>query len=289
MALAIKSGDVAATTLKNDAQKQLDFLAAEAMKAKEQEQNYQTAMKEGRGAFSGKDYAKAKAQADVALGIRPRDPEATTLKNDAQKQLDLSASRTPLTNVFGVSNFDFIWIPNIRNGKGAYVEKTVLSRAQYNSLAGQYGLTPSKMPISGTTPDDPMNLAYEDAAQLINKLKTAAQQTKMQGQFQLPDRQDFLIFSEVKDSTGNSNPTYNTLAALFSHLGANTSGSQPRGVGSGNANQFGLFNVLGNAWEWCDDQSAAGFDCDTPFGTLFKNSQFGGSYTGVRLLFVPAQ
>ena len=45
-------------------------------------------MTEGKSAWEGKDYPKAIAQANVALGIKPGDPAATKLKNDAQKPLD---------------------------------------------------------------------------------------------------------------------------------------------------------------------------------------------------------
>lgn len=152
------------------------------------------------------------------------------------------------------------------------------------------------MQIQGTTLDDPIKLTWDDTVRLRDALNSAARQAKLQGQFQLPSRQDFLIFSEIKDSTADTNPTYDTLARLnlFSRLHANVNGVPARGVGAGNANQFGLFNVLGYAWEWCDDTSGAGFDInsksDSPknLGNLFsENKWVKGEYTGVRFLFVP--
>jgi hypothetical protein len=256
-------------------------------------------MDAGQKASDRKDYDTAISKADEALKIKPGDVAATKLKNDAQ------ARQIPM--LFGISNFDFVWIPNLRKGKGAYVEETELSQAQYNnlsnSLAGKYRLTLSinTLPIRGTRdiPDAPKNLTYEAAAQLLDNLNKAVHQTKLQGQFQLPSQQDFLIFSEVKDLTTTPNPTYDTLARLnlFSRLCPNVNGSQPpRGVRDGGANKFGLFNVLCNALEWCDDKSGAGFEFDTAtkktpeYNFLFLDHKYAeGQYTGVRFLFVPDQ
>jgi len=84
LALGIKAGDSEAAKLRNDAQKELDL----ANTAKANEQKYQTAMTEGRSALEGKDYPAAVRQANVALGIKPGDPPATKLRNDAERQLD---------------------------------------------------------------------------------------------------------------------------------------------------------------------------------------------------------
>ena len=129
------------------------------------------------------------------------------------------------------------------------------------------------------------------------------------------------MFSEVRDATTNPNPTYDTLASLnlFPSLSPNANGLQPlrgvkrggtpppphiyrngsqppRGVREGDANKFGLFNVLCNALEWCDDKSGAGFEFDTAFkktpeyNFLFLDHKYAeGQYTGVRFLFVPDQ
>src|SRR5206468_10618394 len=85
-ALGIKAGDPEATTLRNEAQRQLDLANA----AKANEQKYQTAMRAGRSALEGKDYAAAITQANLALGIKAGDAAAAKLRNDAQRELGLA-------------------------------------------------------------------------------------------------------------------------------------------------------------------------------------------------------
>ena len=201
------------------------------------------------------------------------------------------ANNPPLTNLFEVPGFDFVWIPNLPNGQGAYVETTELSQSQFDRLAKFYGLKPSKKPNSdATTDDDPVNLDYEDAIHLRDFLNnTPVKLGKAEGKFRLPSQQDFLMFSGVRSATATSNPKFDELDRLLSRLTANVKAARPRDVGAGSTNQFGLFNVLGNAWEWCDDQSGAGFEYDSSFGSLLRSHQeVKGLYTGLRFLIVPA-
>jgi hypothetical protein len=83
--LASKSADPAAAGLSEEALKQIE-------QQNEVERKFQAAMRAGRSAFSAKNYAEAKAQADAALLVRPANPEAASLKSDAQEQLDLLAA-----------------------------------------------------------------------------------------------------------------------------------------------------------------------------------------------------
>src|SRR5207302_1849494 len=84
-ALGIKPNDPAATRLRDEAQRQMELVSA----AKAQEQKYQSTLKEAQAALDGKDPARAIAQADAALGIKPNDPAATGLRDEAQRQLGL--------------------------------------------------------------------------------------------------------------------------------------------------------------------------------------------------------
>src|SRR5438034_9243057 len=88
LALGIKAGDSAATKLRNDAQRELDL----ANTAKANEQKYQTAMTAGRWAMEGKEYGKAIAKANMALGIKACDSAASKLRNNALKESVLAKS-----------------------------------------------------------------------------------------------------------------------------------------------------------------------------------------------------
>jgi len=102
VALGIRPKDTEATKLRNEAQGQLDLAIAN-------EQKYQSAIAEAKSALSAQDYAKARTKAEVALGIRPKDAEATKLRDDAQGQLDLAMAndqkyRTAITEVKAALN-----------------------------------------------------------------------------------------------------------------------------------------------------------------------------------------
>ena len=80
--LASNPADPAAAKPGEEAQKQLE-------RENELERKFQAAMRAGRSAFSGKNYAEARNRADAALQVRPGNPDAANLKSDAQEQLDL--------------------------------------------------------------------------------------------------------------------------------------------------------------------------------------------------------
>ena len=78
--------------------------------AKAQEQKYQSALKEAQTALDGKDHARAIAQANVALGIKPNDPAATQLRDEAQRQLEVkeqpAVTAQPTNTVAGPNRDD---------------------------------------------------------------------------------------------------------------------------------------------------------------------------------------
>jgi hypothetical protein len=90
IALGINPNDPPATKLRSEAQRQINMAAT----AKEQEQKYQTAMKEGQTAIDGKEYTTAIAMANVALGIKKGDAPATRLRAAANQGIDFASTRT---------------------------------------------------------------------------------------------------------------------------------------------------------------------------------------------------
>lgn len=89
VALQSKSGDAAAKELAAEAHDRIEMAAAT---AQQQEQRYEAALREGRAAFERQDYANAVAQADLALGVKANDPEATKLKNEAKGKMEAVAA-----------------------------------------------------------------------------------------------------------------------------------------------------------------------------------------------------
>jgi formylglycine-generating enzyme required for sulfatase activity/outer membrane biosynthesis protein TonB len=284
MALREKPDDPAAVALKSEARKQLEA-------ARETEANYDAALQRSRDAFALRHFITARAQANLALHFKADSAEAKKLVADAQAQLDRQPARTDLKDFLGIPGFDFVWVQSLEEGEGAYVQQAELSQTQFQALGAKMAVPSTKMQISNTGPDDPENLAFEDAAQLLDGLNKAADSLHPPGRFHLPSRTEYLVFSEVRDLSAGDNPSYDAMAALFSRDGADVGGGSlhlPRGVKEGPPNRYRLYNVLGNAWEWCDDRSGAGYGYDSTFGSIFRTHAFAqGLYTGLRLVFVP--
>ena len=117
---------------------------------------------------------------------------------------DKPAGKPPMANVLGISNFDFIWMAGLRNGKGAYVEKTELSQTQFTNLAGKFGVTledanQKQLNISGVKSDEPVNIGCQAALQLCDAVNKSSSPGKPPGQFQLPGPQDFPIIAGSHD------------------------------------------------------------------------------------------
>ena len=197
----------------------------------------------------------------------------------------------PPLALFGM---DFVWVKGV-HGPGAYVEKTELSQGQFKANGGKTTQT------SWRDGDDfPVNLTFNDALDFCNGLN----KKESGGTFALPTREDFLIYSGA-DTAGSVNPPISSLTNLLRSLGANTRFFDPNAtanklgaVKDGQPNRFGLINVLGNAWEWCDNGVAG-----VPAGLSYASTGFGPSgrlfadrasptpdkdVLGVRLLYLPA-
>jgi hypothetical protein len=76
------------------------------MQNKLQEQKYQTAMKDGQTAFDRKDYDEAISQASLALDIKAKDPVATKLRIEAQRQLDVVNNARALEQKYQIAMKD---------------------------------------------------------------------------------------------------------------------------------------------------------------------------------------
>jgi formylglycine-generating enzyme required for sulfatase activity len=82
-ALSLKPDDGGAKQLRDDAQRKLGEIAA----AARQDADYQSALKDGQGAFARGDYTNALALAGTALSLKPAEREAQQLRDAAQTKL----------------------------------------------------------------------------------------------------------------------------------------------------------------------------------------------------------
>jgi len=83
-ALGVKPGDLAATRIQQEVQRQVALM-------RETEQKYQTALNAAQQALDKKDYAVAEAKVREALGVRPGDVAATKIQEEVQRQLSAMA------------------------------------------------------------------------------------------------------------------------------------------------------------------------------------------------------
>jgi len=242
-------------------------------------------MKEGLGAFDRKDYVAAIAQVGVALETKANDPAAMKLKTEAQRQLDLvstakaqeqqrkeaeaaaakkkadeqaktdlAAAAAPkaadpkpaigppvsappvggeITNSIGM-----VLVP-LRSG--IWVGKYEVTQAEYRKVMKS---NPSKS-VNDRQPVE--QVAWNDATEFCRKLTEMERGKLPAGQvYTLPTEKqwtEFLGGQKLEDLPSRGITGKGTPAVVGQ---------------SGAANKFGLFDVLGNVWEWCLDDVARG-------------------------------
>jgi len=131
--------------------------------------------------------------------------------------------------------------------KGIWIGKHEVSRATWQEIMGSEPVKPDErdLPQSG--------LSYDDVQTFLQALR---ERTGLA--FRLPTEAEW----EKCCRGGNPSALYGPLDEIAWHSG--NSGGRPHPVGTKRPNGFGLFDMLGNVWEWCSDWYGADYYAASP-------------------------
>ena len=140
------------------------------------------------------------------------------------------------------SEESFDWerpVTRVRISQGFFLGKYEVTQAEWQAVMGS---NPSDLDECG--PDCPVeNVSWEDAQEFIGKLNAAVGEER----YRLPTEAEW----EYAARAGTSGDRYGNLDAIAWY--EDNSGSTTHPVGQKAPNAWGLYDMLGNVWEWTQD------------------------------------
>ncbi len=143
--------------------------------------------------------------------------------------------------------------------------KTEVTQGLWQALMGE---NPSNFKKGNNYPVEPVS--WDDCIKFINKLNDLTD-----GSFRLPTEAEW----EYACRAGTSGDRYGDLDEIAWYGG--NSGGETNPVGKKQPNAWGLYDMLGNVWEWCQDMYDENFYSNSPAqNPLAGIVKFGGKISG---------
>ena len=159
-----------------------------------------------------------------------------------------------------ISGMEFVWVPpgefrmgsksseaddderprmRVRISRGFFLGKYEVTQGQWEAVMGS---NPSR--FDGCGPDCPVeNVSWDDVQEFIRRLNAREGGNR----YRLPTEAEW----EYAARAGTNGDHYGNLAAIAWH--EDNSGNRTHPVGRKAPNEWGLYDMLGNVWEWVED------------------------------------
>ena len=184
----------------------------------------------------------------------------------------------------------------VRITRPFYLGATEVTQGQYRAVTGQ---SPSHFKGSDDLPVE--QVSWNDAIAFCDKLSALEKGQLGGARYRLPTE------AEWEYACRGGSTTRYSFGDDAAHMGefawyADNSGGKPHSVGQKRPNDFGLYDMHGNVWEWCSDLYDVKYygyspsaDPPGPLQSTFRVSR-GGGWSGIprfarsayRLKFTPA-